>query len=764
MIKKILFGFVFLILIINFANLVSAERYEDNYFKYGIINTDGSLETTSTKINNVNVLGVICSSEDCGSISGYLYDGEILISSEDYIQLTYPTVLASSHGYGIYMFKDGYIPYELNADYWGTNPHDPQGPYDNYLTRKEVCKADVTEMNADESSGIISADAKIYASITNAGPLDYIPEEIKSYYSTDVKVVFEIKEDSELVYSEEKTVNIEFSENEIVSFSSPELDAGTYNVSITSVSNDIKCLSSLDQQASKIIVIEEQPIECNENSDCGTSEFIGNVFCSSDDLFQNYITYTCNNPETPESYCSDSTSPKLKQDCGDSSCGNFGENYCKGDDVYHSRNCVDKGCESGSCFSENRVDEQLIKECDYDCVNGDCIDEPEPVCGNGILETGEECDDGNLINNDGCSSLCEIEEIVCNTNSDCGTPHCNNPLNFCYNNDIFQEYMFYTCNNPGTADSYCSNYTAPFLILDCGEDSCDDFGENYCKDEDVYNSRTCYQRGCRDSYCFIDSFNEEELIMDCENGCLDGECIDQPIEPPIINLVSPANNTSTTNTLIDFTYNVISDSFISNCSLIIDDITRLTSNSISTSEINLFEYNPSIGTHNWLVSCTNAFDMTNVSETRILIISQLEECTSDSQCGSDFYSDKYCSDDDVYRDYHDFSCVDEECEEEITKELVKECDEGCRNGECKSHETDTWCIETNNCELTYDDSAEFDDSITLKSNDIAHLGDAILLSNIPTKTTAKQPISWFWIIVLAIAIIIILILVFFLLI
>ncbi|MBM3228534.1 DUF4215 domain-containing protein [Candidatus Pacearchaeota archaeon] len=34
----------------------------------------------------------------------------------------------------------------------------------------------------------------------------------------------------------------------------------------------------------------------------------------------------------------------------------------------------------------------------------------DPVCGNGLLETGEECDDGNLINGDGCSAQCKIEE------------------------------------------------------------------------------------------------------------------------------------------------------------------------------------------------------------------------------------------------------------------------------------------------------------------------------------------------------------------
>lgn len=38
----------------------------------------------------------------------------------------------------------------------------------------------------------------------------------------------------------------------------------------------------------------------------------------------------------------------------------------------------------------------------------DCgTDEPQlPVCGNGIVEDGEECDDGNLTNGDGCSSAC----------------------------------------------------------------------------------------------------------------------------------------------------------------------------------------------------------------------------------------------------------------------------------------------------------------------------------------------------------------------
>ncbi|CDW82411.1 UNKNOWN [Stylonychia lemnae] len=33
-----------------------------------------------------------------------------------------------------------------------------------------------------------------------------------------------------------------------------------------------------------------------------------------------------------------------------------------------------------------------------------------PICGNGIIERGEECDDQNLNSNDGCDNLCYVEE------------------------------------------------------------------------------------------------------------------------------------------------------------------------------------------------------------------------------------------------------------------------------------------------------------------------------------------------------------------
>jgi cysteine-rich repeat protein len=68
-----------------------------------------------------------------------------------------------------------------------------------------------------------------------------------------------------------------------------------------------------------------------------------------------------------------------------------------------------------------------MEECDYrDCGgpclencylahNGSCVCELiegcTAVCGNGIVEEGEDCDDGNNINGDGCSSTCQLEHV-----------------------------------------------------------------------------------------------------------------------------------------------------------------------------------------------------------------------------------------------------------------------------------------------------------------------------------------------------------------
>ena len=56
-------------------------------------------------------------------------------------------------------------------------------------------------------------------------------------------------------------------------------------------------------------------VACFSNSNCGTDYSFGSQFCQSDNVYKNWVVYTCNNPGTNSSYCSDSTAPKLKEEC-----------------------------------------------------------------------------------------------------------------------------------------------------------------------------------------------------------------------------------------------------------------------------------------------------------------------------------------------------------------------------------------------------------------------------------------------------------------
>lgn len=65
------------------------------------------------------------------------------------------------------------------------------------------------------------------------------------------------------------------------------------------------------------------------------------------------------------------------------------------------------------------------EECDDGINNSDVIpdacrtDCTLPECGDGVVDLGEECDDGNLIDGDGCSSMCTFEEGCCFSDGSC---------------------------------------------------------------------------------------------------------------------------------------------------------------------------------------------------------------------------------------------------------------------------------------------------------------------------------------------------------
>jgi hypothetical protein len=115
-------------------------------------------------------------------------------------------------------------------------------------------------------------------------------------------------------------------------------------------------------------------VACSQASDCGADGLINNPVCTSDDVYDFYRTYHCNNPGTPSASCGFADAPIFIQDCGASSCGAWGAGYCINNSVYENRTCYDNGCLSGTCYSNMYVEKQKIKDClaGTQCQSGIC--------------------------------------------------------------------------------------------------------------------------------------------------------------------------------------------------------------------------------------------------------------------------------------------------------------------------------------------------------------------------------------------------------
>ena len=263
----------------------------------------------------------------------------------------------------------------------------------------------------------------------------------------------------------------------------------------------------------------DEVIECRNEGDCGTDGFIGNNFCSGNDVKRNFIDYTCNNPGSVNSFCLSNTEQRLIDDC-------------------------------------------LINEM---CTNGQCIEIPDIECND-----DDDCDDNNQRTVDRCinpgttQSFCRNTEVNCLNNLDCGVTSFIGD-EFCWNNDIYKAFQTSTCVNPGTLVSYCNIEATPQLVQDCNDnnpgtiDQCskipgdgaickhipigecrnegdcgtDGFiGNNFCSGNNVkrnFIDYTCNNPGSVNSFC--SSTTNSRLVQQCTASqiCQNGQCVNQNI-------------------------------------------------------------------------------------------------------------------------------------------------------------------------------------------------------------------------------------------
>ena len=300
----------------------------------------------------------------------------------------------------------------------------------------------------------------------------------------------------------------------------------------SNISTEDKCMS-----ISGNATCTHNPIRCFEDSNCSSS-FDSAPFCSDNkNLSINHTSFTCENKGTANSFCSNNTIKLFNKTCADVcelgvckpivcrdnlDCGtnSLSDNFCSDKKVFKSWfnfTCLNSGTSLSYCV--NNSGNYTLQICPKLCSNGECI-----ICSSDL-----NCNDNNNRTVDECtfagtpSSFCRNTEVNCMNNLDCGfTGFSGNE--YCFEDDIFKNYQNSVCNNPGTLNSSCSSTIISQFTQDCGSDSCSNYSSTYCKINDVYKSRTCFDKGCLGGSCFNTPYEQETFVQNCDYGCFQGAC------------------------------------------------------------------------------------------------------------------------------------------------------------------------------------------------------------------------------------------------
>jgi cysteine-rich repeat protein len=153
---------------------------------------------------------------------------------------------------------------------------------------------------------------------------------------------------------------------------------------------------------------------------------------------------------------------------------------------------------------------------------------PDPVCGDGIVNGNEPCDDGNQVNNDACTNACTLP--VCGDSIVNGNEACDD------GNQINDDACTNACALPGCGDGIVN-----------GDEACDDGNQvnndacsnvctlPVCGDSIVNGSEECDDGnnidndGCH-ANCMLpicpggdDTDTDSDTILDCNDNCLNTE-------------------------------------------------------------------------------------------------------------------------------------------------------------------------------------------------------------------------------------------------
>ncbi len=400
-------------------------------------------------------------------------------------------------------------------------------------------------------------------------------------------------------------------------------------------------------------------VECNVDTDCGNDGFFDGRFCGVDGVYQNYIDYTCENPGTISSSCSEDVEARLVTECSDScvdgscvsiTCDNDSE--CDDSDPYTEDSCVNPGSVDSYCEYE-----------DITCrVNSDCNDNSD--------YTVDTCENPNTVD-----SFCSYEDVICLEDADCGIDGFVNDLS-CVGDDVAQDYRSFNCENPGTVSASCTQTIEERIVTQCSDTcsegscvtvTCND--DNDCDDGDSETTDVCLNPGTLNSMC-----THEDVLCSVNSDCgtdrytgqlfCEGKSIFRNFASFSCNL--PGSDASFCSNSID-AIEVYECTYACNEGSCIRCNTQSDCNDGDDGTVDICRFGGTIDSY-----CSH----------------DVVSCFEDSECGEDsFTGAPFCIGDDVFQNFRDLSCKNAGspgsfCDSNTEAQLIESCSFGCSEGSC----------------------------------------------------------------------------------
>ena len=188
---------------------------------------------------------------------------------------------------------------------------------------------------------------------------------------------------------------------------------------------DTGCNAQCLVEANFICPTPGQP--CIDQRKCGNSVLTSDETCDDGNTVSgDGCSVTCQ--VEPGADC-----PTPGQLCKVAKCGNGIKETGESCDCGNDPNSIPTGCTGpnglfngdGTGCSKTCTKEPICRGTNGTGTTHECA----TSCGNGNLETGEDCDDGNLKDHDGCSSSCKVEDgYTCTAKLNADTQPCTQPI------------------------------------------------------------------------------------------------------------------------------------------------------------------------------------------------------------------------------------------------------------------------------------------------------------------------------------------------